>query len=161
MTLIEHIRELRTRLFKACLAILVGAIVGYFVAEQVQDVHHRAVLRLHPAPATRDAGCCRFNLSSPLDQFMLNLKIALYVGLILAAPIWLYQLWAFIAPGPAQARAPLRLRVRGRRHAAVRRPGSRSASSWSSRSMPFFLGISAGLHRHRQPRRATSTSSPA
>src|SRR5699024_10059957 len=42
---------------------------------------------------------CEFNVGSPLDDFLLNLKIGLFVGIILAAPIWLYQLWAFIAPG--------------------------------------------------------------
>ena len=35
----------------------------------------------------------------PLDPFLLNLKVALYIGLLISAPIWLYQLWAFIAPG--------------------------------------------------------------
>jgi len=45
------------------------------------------------------APTCQFNMNGPLDQFMLTLKIALYVGLVLAAPIWLYQLWAFVAPG--------------------------------------------------------------
>jgi sec-independent protein translocase protein TatC len=42
---------------------------------------------------------CGFVINSPVDAFLLDLRIALYLGLTLAAPIWLYQLWAFIAPG--------------------------------------------------------------
>jgi sec-independent protein translocase protein TatC len=45
------------------------------------------------------AGECNFTQLGPLDLFLLDLKIALGVGVILAAPVWLYQLWAFIAPG--------------------------------------------------------------
>lgn len=93
MTLMEHVRELRTRLFRASLGILAGLIVGLVVASRVQDFINA------PYCDFKNLDPCRFNITSPVDPFLLNLKIGLYVGLVLGAPIWLYQLWAFIAPG--------------------------------------------------------------
>jgi sec-independent protein translocase protein TatC len=93
MTLIEHIRELRTRLFRASLGILAGLIVGLIVASRVQDFINA------PYCDFKNLDPCRFNITSPVDPFLLNLKIGLYVGLVLGAPVWLYQLWAFVAPG--------------------------------------------------------------
>ena len=57
MTLIEHIRELRNRLFRASLAIVVGMIVGFFFAQPVFDLLQRAVLRRCPVPRTPDGKC--------------------------------------------------------------------------------------------------------
>jgi sec-independent protein translocase protein TatC len=139
MTLIEHIRELRTRLFRACIAIVVGAIIGYLVSHKIQDWITAPYCNFslsHGAPK------CSFNLNGPLDQFMLQLKISLYVGLVLAAPFWLYQLWAFVAPG---------LHRRERRYtyafAAAAAPlfavGFYLGFLLVSRSMVFFLGMNS------------------
>lgn len=97
MTLVEHIRELRTRLFRACVGIVVGAIAGYFIADQVGHLLNAPYCDFIAAhdPAAK----CTFVTNGVMDQFMLKLKIALYVGLIVSSPVWLYQLWAFIAPG--------------------------------------------------------------
>ncbi|WP_329110137.1 twin-arginine translocase subunit TatC [Micromonospora sp. NBC_01699] len=97
MTLIEHVRDLRTRLFRASLAIVVGFAVGMWLAD--------AVFELLKAPycdlpgMTKPDGSCQMTQLGPADGFLLRLKIALWVGLVVAAPVWLYQLWAFIAPG--------------------------------------------------------------
>jgi sec-independent protein translocase protein TatC len=96
MTLMEHLRELRSRLFKASLGVLVGLGVGLFFAGRALDFVTQPYCRVHPPPPGQK---CDFIALSPIDPFLLNLRIALYVGLIIAAPIWLYQLWAFIAPG--------------------------------------------------------------
>ncbi|MEU7924438.1 twin-arginine translocase subunit TatC [Micromonospora sp. NPDC049801] len=97
MTLIEHVRELRNRLFRASLAILVGFGFGIWLAEPVRHLLSQPYCDL---PGSKDAsGKCLFVQLGPADLFLLNLKIGLWVGLIIAAPIWLYQLWAFIAPG--------------------------------------------------------------
>ncbi|MFC0097359.1 twin-arginine translocase subunit TatC [Micromonospora marina] len=98
MTLIEHIRELRNRLFRASLAILVGFGFGIWLAEPVRVLLSKPYCDL---PQSYDAatGKCKFVQLGVADVFLLNLKIGLWVGLIIAAPIWLYQLWAFIAPG--------------------------------------------------------------
>lgn len=97
MTLVEHVRELRNRLFKASLAILVGFGIGLWLAGPVRGILQRPYCEL-PQAQTTD-GACDFVQLGPADLFLLNLKIGLWVGLILAAPVWLYQLWAFIAPG--------------------------------------------------------------
>jgi sec-independent protein translocase protein TatC len=142
MTLIEHIRELRSRLLKACLAILAGAVAGYAFAPRVQEFVMRPYCHyyLQGRPGER----CGFNAASMLDPFLLNLKIALYIGLILAGPIWLYQLWAFIAPGLHK-----RERRYGYAFAAVATPlfaaGFVLGFYLVSRSIPFFLGINSSI----------------
>jgi sec-independent protein translocase protein TatC len=95
MTLLEHLRELRSRLFKASLGIVAGMIVGWFLSSWVMGL-----LRDPYCNATHTSGDkCSFIALSVTDPFGLQLKVALMVGLIVAAPVWLYQLWAFIAPG--------------------------------------------------------------
>jgi sec-independent protein translocase protein TatC len=139
MTLIEHIRELRTRLFRACVGILIGTILGYLIASRIQ-----AYLTAPYCDFVLSHGAtrCTFNTTGPLDQFMLQLKIALYVGLVLSAPIWLYQLWAFVAPGLHR-----RERRYGYSFAAVATPlfagGFYLGFVLVSRSMPWFLGINS------------------
>ncbi len=97
MTLIEHLIELRTRLFYASLAVVVGLIVGYLVSEPVFELLKAPYCRL---PGMTINGVCQnFILLSPVDGLIITLKIALWVGLIVSGPVWLYQLWAFIAPG--------------------------------------------------------------
>jgi sec-independent protein translocase protein TatC len=142
MTLIEHIRELRTRLFRASIAIVIGTVVGYLVANPVQtyltDPYCNFILSKHPGIA------CSFNVTSPLDPFMLKLKIALYAGLVLAAPFWLYQLWAFVAPGLHK-----RERRYGYAFAAVAAPlfaaGFYLGFLLVSRSMVWFLGLNPNI----------------
>ncbi|MFI7576829.1 twin-arginine translocase subunit TatC [Micromonospora sp. NPDC049497] len=97
MTLIEHVRELRNRLFKASLAILVGFGFGIWLASPVLGILKKPYCDLPQAQLSN--GACNFVQLGPADLFLLNLKIGLWVGLIIAAPVWLYQLWAFIAPG--------------------------------------------------------------
>ncbi|HZN20384.1 MAG TPA: twin-arginine translocase subunit TatC [Micromonosporaceae bacterium] len=93
MTLIEHLRELRSRLFKASLGVVIGLGIGIFFAQPVQEFINA------PYCNFKGAVDCEFNATSPVDPFLLTLKIGLYVGLLLSSPVWLYQLWAFIAPG--------------------------------------------------------------
>ncbi|MEU5781465.1 twin-arginine translocase subunit TatC [Micromonospora lupini] len=98
MTLIEHVRELRNRLFRASLAIMLGFGVGIWLATPVRVLLSKPYCSLDASidPIT---GKCKFVQLGVADVFLLNLKIGLWVGLVIAAPIWLYQLWAFIAPG--------------------------------------------------------------
>ena len=141
MTLIEHIRELRKRLFRASLAIVAGAIAGYFVSERIQSI----ILEPYCTYMTTQSGQAACNVAGgPLDIFMQQLKIALYAGLVISAPIWLYQLWAFIAPGLHK-----RERRYGYAFAAVATPlfagGFALGYILVTRSMEFFLALNPDI----------------
>jgi sec-independent protein translocase protein TatC len=94
MSLMEHLQELRMRLFRGALGVVGGLIIGLFIAKPVLSFITRPYCKLPGAPQP-----CQFVANSPLDPLLLDLRVALYIGLILGAPVWLYQLWAFIAPG--------------------------------------------------------------
>jgi sec-independent protein translocase protein TatC len=96
MTLLEHVRELRNRLFWASLGLLGGFIIGFIVS---QSVFHLLAEPYCSLPSSWVGGQCRFLVLGVGDQLILRLKIALWLGIIVGAPVWLYQLWAFIAPG--------------------------------------------------------------
>jgi sec-independent protein translocase protein TatC len=107
MSLVEHLVELRARLTKGCLAIVAATIAIALVAyDQVFHIirkpyceipqKYRPVLS---GTAASTHGACTFVATGPTDQFGFRLKVALFGGLIVSAPIWVYQLWAFIAPG--------------------------------------------------------------
>lgn len=97
MTLVEHLIELRGRLSKASLAILAGIAIGYWLADPVFELLKQPYCNLDTA--FRPEGDCDLLVLGAQDPFLQRLKLALWVGLIIAGPVWLYQLWAFIAPG--------------------------------------------------------------
>ncbi|MEV8516554.1 twin-arginine translocase subunit TatC [Dactylosporangium sp. NPDC051484] len=107
MTLMEHLRELRTRLFRACLAILIGTIAAWWLANPVVEYIGEPYCSLMANRAIQESVThalpvgwkCPFVQLGVTDVLLLKLKVALWVGLIIASPVWLYQLWAFIAPG--------------------------------------------------------------
>jgi sec-independent protein translocase protein TatC len=104
MTLLEHLQELRSRLFKASLAIAAGAVAGWLVNGWVMTAIERPYCDLIAkhvihSSATTGGPHCAFIILGPTDYFVLRMQVALWVGLVLAGPLWLYQLWAFVAPG--------------------------------------------------------------
>ena len=105
MTLLEHLRELRSRLFKASLGVVAGFLVGGFLLAErtlaiIQDPYCDLMRSRAAVDGVVPAGWqCPFVQLGVTDLFVLKMKIALWVGMIIVAPIWLYQLWAFIAPG--------------------------------------------------------------
>ena len=126
MPLIDHLRELRNRLLKAALALVLVMVLGFVFFDQIWSFIS------HPfcsAVINGKTGCRRTGdqlvVSGVFDPFMLRVKIAFFVGLIVSSPVWLYQFWAFIAPGPVPAGEALGVPVRGHRGAAVR--GGRGA----------------------------------
>jgi len=95
MTLVEHIRELRSRLTKSVLAVLVGFIIAFYFSSKIFDFIKEPYCSLN----LKGDGSCDFLVLKATDPLMMSMKIALWGGLLLAAPFWLYQLWAFITPG--------------------------------------------------------------
>ena len=87
MSLVDHLGELRTRLVRSILAIAVGSAVGFYAAPAI-----KAIL-VDPLPTNQ------VQALGPGDAFAITLRISIVVGIILAMPVLLYQLWAFVSPG--------------------------------------------------------------
>jgi sec-independent protein translocase protein TatC len=100
MPLIEHIRELRSRLLKALLGLGLGMVIGWIFFNQVWDFLAGPYCRtvIHGKSGCGTSGH-PLVVTGVFDAFFIHLKIALVVGLLISSPVWLYQLWAFIAPG--------------------------------------------------------------
>ena len=102
MTLVEHLEELRTRLFWALGAVALGSVIGWFLYEPVlallKDPFCDTVRSL-PAANRPPTGCRFLAIGGPLDPVAIKLKVVVYLGLMIALPVVLYQLWAFIVPG--------------------------------------------------------------
>jgi sec-independent protein translocase protein TatC len=97
MTIWEHLDELRARLVKAIIAYMIGATVAWTYREPIL-----AWLWKPFAQSWRDAGIQgdpAINFAAPSDIFTAYFKLALIGGLLLAAPVMFYQLWAYVAPG--------------------------------------------------------------
>src|SRR5256884_8824957 len=101
MPLFDHLRELRNRIVKMALALIAGMIVGFVFFDQAWSVIERPLCHtvVNGHSGCRTAGVDQLILNSPLDPFYLRVKVAFIVGVIVSSPVWLYQLWAFIAPG--------------------------------------------------------------
>lgn len=98
MPLMDHLRELRNRIVKAALALVAGMAVGLIFYNRIWNFLQR--------PYCHAVNGCNVKLNghflivtSPLDGFYLHLKVGLVAGALITSPIWLYQLWAFVAPG--------------------------------------------------------------
>ena len=89
MTMVEHLEELRRRLMVVIAAIAIGAVAGFVISGPVLDI-----LR-GPLPDELDT----IYFTSPAGAFVAQLKVAGFVGLALAMPVILYEIWRFVTPG--------------------------------------------------------------
>jgi sec-independent protein translocase protein TatC len=102
MTVVEHLEELRSRLIISLVAVAVAGIGGWFLYRPVVNLMTNPYcnfMRSHPAFAFDRADPCKLVFSSPLQPFLVKLKVAVFLGLAMALPVVLYQLWMFVVPG--------------------------------------------------------------
>ncbi len=93
MPFLEHLEELRWRIFYSAIAIAVGTVVGFLV------VHYLGVMEILIRPVRPLLVGGELAYFSPATPFFITLKLALVGGIILALPVVVYQIWAFLAPG--------------------------------------------------------------
>jgi sec-independent protein translocase protein TatC len=101
MSLVDHLEELRWRILKSLIAIVVGGIIAFIFRDQI--------IRFLELPLPAQAGAAQFVKQNgqvhPLittgiaEGFTVYLKLSLAVGILLGLPVILYQTWAFISPG--------------------------------------------------------------
>ncbi|HWB71579.1 MAG TPA: twin-arginine translocase subunit TatC [Egibacteraceae bacterium] len=103
MALVEHLDELRQRLFKAAVAIVLGFSVGFVFRNQVLELLRTPYCQLPPelraGELGLDQGRCTLVFMDVLGGFFLSLKAAAMVAVVLAAPAVCYQIWRFVTPG--------------------------------------------------------------
>lgn len=120
MSLGGHLRELRNRLTIAGLAIVVGGSVGWIyynpLLERLQDPLRQVAEARHT-----DLVKLNFGGGGITEPFAIKVKVAIFVGLLIASPVWIYELWAFVMPG---------LTKKERRYAIT----------FLAASVPLFLG---------------------
>lgn len=103
MTLVEHLDELRSRLFKSAVGVALGFAAGFIFHERLFDVLIGPYCDLPPqlraATSTFDPDRCALIFTSPLGAFFVVLKTAAILAVVLGGPIAFYQLWRFVTPG--------------------------------------------------------------
>lgn len=100
MPLVEHLKELRNRLAKAAVAILVVTVGGWFLYTPIFNYLDKPYGKIARERQVEHAtGQVNIAYNTIISPFTVRFHVALFVGVIVASPIWMYQLWAFIAPG--------------------------------------------------------------
>ncbi len=94
MSLVEHLLELRRRLFRATLGVVAGAIAGWFLADLVLAALRAPVLEI----ARTTGRQASINYPDITTAFDVKFEIALITGIVVSSPIWLYQIFAFLTP---------------------------------------------------------------
>lgn len=124
MSLGQHLIEFRNRLIKSAIALVVAMVVGWILSDFVMSFLREPVLEI----ATAQGRAASLNFTDITGAFDLKLQIAFTVGIVLSAPVWLYQIWAFIVPG-------------------LTRTERKYAIGFVGAAVPlFFLGCAAGLY---------------
>ncbi|MGV1009119.1 MAG: twin-arginine translocase subunit TatC [Dermatophilaceae bacterium] len=96
MSLGDHLRELRRRTVICVLGVLAGAVLGWTRFDELYAALTKPVADL---ASQRNGATALVVFSTLTDSFSIRIAVSLFVGLILASPLWVYQTWAFIVPG--------------------------------------------------------------
>jgi sec-independent protein translocase protein TatC len=98
MPLTDHLRELRSRLVKSGIAIAIGMVIGWIYYDQLFE--WLSAPFMGAVDQARDEGrVVTLALTGVADPFVLQMQVAAVAGVVLSAPVWLYQLWRFVTPG--------------------------------------------------------------
>ena len=120
MSLGSHLRELRTRLSWSAGFILAGSVVGWFLFDPVFRILQQPLLEV-----TQRRGIeAIVNFGTVVSAFDLRIQISIFLGVILTSPVWLWNFWAFIAPG-------------------LKQKEKRYATGFTVAAVPLFLGGTA------------------
>ncbi len=102
MTLVEHLAELRMRIIVSFVAIGVGTVAGWFLFQPVFDLltnPYCGFIKHYPQLSFNPSHPCALAVGSILDPFSLKLRLATFIGLAIALPVVLFELWRFVVPG--------------------------------------------------------------
>ena len=95
MSLSGHLKELRNRLFWSALFIISGSIAGWYLFDFVFNELQRPIIELASKPGSN----VTINFPTVVSAFDVRLQVSIFLGILMSAPVWLYNLWAFITPG--------------------------------------------------------------
>jgi sec-independent protein translocase protein TatC len=93
MSLGQHLVELRKRLTLIAIGILLGAVAGWFLSPYIWDAMSAPV---HEMAKAQHASINYPNITAAFD---LKMQVAIYAGIVISSPLWLYQIFAFLVPG--------------------------------------------------------------
>nr|WP_062340236.1 twin-arginine translocase subunit TatC [Herbidospora sakaeratensis] len=99
MSLMDHLRELRNRLFKMIIGVVLATILGLVFFDPIWDFMTGPFCRLPDAYRLGGGKECSLVVGSVTGGLFINLKVAFIFGIVVASPLWIYQLWAFVTPG--------------------------------------------------------------
>ena len=99
MPLLQHLAEFRDRVFRSAIIIGIGFIGNWFFYDDIVAKLAKPVCDLKLAQSSGANNCGALYINGVLGPINLQIKVSLIAGLIVTAPLWIYQLWAFVAPG--------------------------------------------------------------
>jgi len=97
MSLLDHLAELRRRVMISTIAVGLGAVVGFLLYNRVLSFLQAPYCDLKEERGL--SGTCSFVITDPLEGVTTRFKVSAYIGLFLALPVVLWQVWRFITPG--------------------------------------------------------------
>lgn len=95
MALLDHLKELKNRLFKAAIGVILGTVVGFIVYQPLLEALIKPIKDLNE----KEGRAATLNFDGVASSFDLMVQVSVFLGVLLSSPVWIYQLWAFIVPG--------------------------------------------------------------